>query len=152
MKFFQRVMRHAEDTASFQINAVLNDDPEKKDYYQFFTRVGATNRQYLAAFLGCIDDVILDSVAEIPVFKGHQLQVWQYSSYFKYNDTVSVKIAHIDETSYRIWNSCMESLTLSNNMFLTTSSNVESNIVGGYGYWCGYNSTADYFVIGCDSR
>jgi hypothetical protein len=131
----------------FQIKAKFKDNPTEKNYYQFFTRVGTKSKQYLASYLGTLDDNVLNNETEIPIYRGHQLQLDQYTPYFALTDTVSVKFAHIDETSFRIWDSYIKILSLSSNMFLSTSTDIETNINGGYGYWCGYGTITNYIVI-----
>ena len=36
---------------------------------------------------------------------------------------------------------------MSGNLFLSQSNSLRSNIHGGYGYWCGYNSDYRYIII-----
>lgn len=131
----------------YQIKATFRDNPAEKNYYQLFSRVGTTSRQYLASYLGSLDDAVLDVTTEVPVYRGQQLKPDDYIPYYTADDTVSVKLAHIDETSFRVWDSYTKTLSLSSIMFLSTSSDMESNIVGGYGYWCGYGAVTDYIVI-----
>lgn len=131
----------------YQIKATFRDNPAEKNYYQLFSRVGTTSRQYLASYLGSLDDAVLGTTTEVSVYRGQQLELDDYTPYYTADDTVSVKLAHIDETSFRVWDSYTKTLSLSNIMFLSTSSDMESNIVGGYGYWCGYGAVTDYIVI-----
>lgn len=131
----------------FQIKAKFRDNPTEKNYYQFFTRVGIETKQFQASYLGTLDDAVLDSVTEIPVYRGGQYDMPEYTPYFSLDDTIAVKLAHIDEISFRIWDSLTKTTSLSSNMFLSTSEDLETNIIGGYGYWCGYNAVTDYIVI-----
>ena len=131
----------------YQIKAAFTDQPSQKNYYQFFSRVGTATRQYLACYMGSIDDTVLSGPAVVTVYRGHELQVKKYSPYFSLNDTVMVKFAQVDETSFRVWDSYTKSLSLSGNMFLTTSSNMFSNVSGGYGYWCGYGAITKAIVV-----
>ena len=131
----------------FLIKTILKDNIAEKNYYQLFTCLGNSSKQYQASYLGSIDDAMLDSITEIPIYKGHKLTLDEYRPHFTYNDTVSIKVAQIDETSFRIWDSYVKTLSLSSNMFLSTSTDMESNIDGGYGYWCGYNSTTHHVIL-----
>lgn len=131
----------------FQIKATFSDNPAEKNYYQFFTRVGTSTKQYQASYLGTIDDAVLNTITEMPVYRGHQLKTDKYTPYYTLHDTVSVKFAHIDETSFHIWDSYTKTLSLSGNMFLSTSTDMASNIVGGYGYWCGYGAITSHIII-----
>jgi len=142
-----RVERCADSDTLFQIRAHFKDTPQEKNYYQLFARVGMDTKQYQASYLGSIDDEVLEGETDMAVFRGHQFRDDDYTPYFLYNDTVSVKFSQVDETSFRIWDSYTKMQSLSSNMFLSTSSDVVSNITGGYGYWCGYAAITDYIVI-----
>lgn len=144
---FFRVERCVDSDTLFQIRALFKDNPIEKNYYQFFTRVGTNTKQYQASYLGSIDDEVLKGETNLPVYRGHQLWNKDYTPYFLKDDTVSVKFSQVDEVSFRIWDSYIKMQSLSSNMFLSTSSDIESNIIGGYGYWCGYGTITDYIVI-----
>lgn len=131
----------------FQIKAIVKDNPTEKDYYQFFTRVGTSTKQFQASYLGTFDDSVIDSVAEIPIYRGRELKEYNYIPYFLLSDTISVKIAHIDQASFRFWDSYTKTLSLSNNMFFSNSTDIETNLTVGQGYWCGYNSITSHIVI-----
>lgn len=132
----------------YQIKAKFTDNNETKNYYQFFTRTGTDTRQYMAAYLGSIDDEILNGETEFSIYRHHQLRKKEkYTPYFTPDDTVSIKFAQVDETSFQIWDSYIKMLSLSENLFLSTSSNITSNIVGGYGFWCGYGSIEKHIIV-----
>lgn len=141
------VERNTNSDTLFQIKARFVDNPLEKNYYQFFVRVGTQAKQYQASYLGTLDDAVLKTITEIPVYRGHQLKSEKFTPYFTLSDTVSVKFAHIDETSFRIWDSYIKTLSLSSNMFLSVSTELESNIKGGYGYWFGYGAITNHIVI-----
>ena len=142
-----RVAPCTDSDTLFQIKATFRDNPSEKNYYQFFVRVGTDRKQYQASYLGSIDDEILKEETDMTVYRSHQITDKFYTPYFYYNDTVSVKFSQVDETSFRIWDSYIKMQSLSSNMFLSTFSDIESNITGGYGYWCGYGSIVDHIVI-----
>ncbi len=141
------VERSLDADTLFIIKASFKDNPTEKNYYQFFVRVGTQTKQYQASYLGTLDDAVLHGLTEINVYRGHQFNQDQYIPYFTLSDTVSVKLAGIDETSYRVWDSYTKMLSLSSNLFLSTSSNMETNMSGGYGYWCGYGAITHHIVI-----
>ncbi len=142
-----RVERCEDSDTLFQIRVRLVDNPQEKNYYQLFTRVGTNTKQYQASYLGSIDDEVLGKETDVMVFRGHQLKEKDYNPYFLLDDTVSVKLSQVDETSFRIWDSYIKMQSLSSNMFFSTSSDIETNIIGGYGYWCGYDAVTDYIVV-----
>ena len=138
------------DGSLFLITAYFHDIPDEKNYYQFFTRVGADNRQFLASYLGSVDDAVLgDGVVAVPVYRGKSVvtSLEHYTPFFLESDTVAVKFSCVDEYSFRFWKEYSKSLSLSKNMFFGTSQSLPSNIQGGLGFWGGYGSDTRYFVI-----
>ena len=133
-------------SSRYQITACFTDNPSEKNYYQFFTRVGTKSKQFMASYLGSIDDEVLNGYTEVPVYAAHQLMKYEYSPYFSVDDTVTVKFAQVDEVSFRFWDEYTKSQSTAGNVFFATSSSVAGNIKGGMGYWCGYGSTNYYFV------
>lgn len=131
----------------YRITMHFMDNPNEKNYYQIFTKVGDDTEQYYASYLGAIDDAVLKGTSEIPVYRPHLITMDRYTPYFNFNDIVYVKLAQIDKASFDFWSEYIKSQSLSNNMFLYSSSNVPSNIVNGKGYWCGYGSTLTRLVI-----
>ena len=131
----------------YQISAEFVDNPNEKNYYQFFTRIATRTKQYQASYLGTIDDVVLKGNVGVPVYRGRQIQQRKYIPYFMKDEIVHVKFAQIDEISFKIWDSYTKTLSLSSNMFLSTSSNMETNIEGGFGYWCGYGAITYTIII-----
>lgn len=131
----------------YQISVYITDNPNEKNYYQLFTRVGTHTKQYNAAYLGSIDDATIWGSFKIPVYRGNKLLDKEYTPYFLADDTVSVKIAQVDEASFLFWDEYTKSLSLSGNMFLSTSQNVKTNVKGGLGYWCGYGATHIHIPI-----
>lgn len=142
-----RVERCIDSDTLFQIRSLFKDNPIEKNFYQFFTRVGTNTKQYQASYLGSIDDEVLKGETVMTVYRGHQLRDKDYTPYFLTDDTVSVKFSQVDDVSFRIWDSYTKMQSLSSNMFLSTSSDIVSNIIGGYGYWCGYGTITAYIVI-----
>lgn len=138
----------ADSDSLYQVKVFFVDNKDEKNYYQLFTRVGANNRQYLASYLGSMDDAVLGDTTEVAAYRGHEvLSTMDYTPYFRPNDTISVKLSQIDEASYHFWDDYIKILSLSKNPFISPQRSIRSNIVNGSGYWCGMNSVKDYFVI-----
>lgn len=144
-------LEKCEDSDSmYQVKVVFADNREEKNYYQLFSRVGAGNKQYLASYLGSMDDDVLGDTTEVAVYRGHEVfTAMDYTPYFRPNDTISVKLSEIDEASYHFWDDYIKILSLSKNPFMAPQRSIRYNIVNGSGYWCGMNSVKDYFVIPC---
>lgn len=142
------VERCAQSDTLYQISLRYNDDETEQNYYQIFTRVGGRNvRQYLAAYLGTIDNRVVKPKTKIPVYRGRDINTLDYTPYYTINDTVAVKFAHIDRTSYNFWYDYTRNLTTAGNMFFATAASLRSNIIGGTGYWCGMGADIKYVAI-----
>ena len=142
------VERCAQSDTLYQISLRYNDDEPEQNYYQIFTRVGGRDvRQYLAAYLGTIDNRVVKPKTKIPVYRGRDINTLDYTPYYTINDTVAVKFAHIDRTSYNFWYDYTRNLTTAGNMFFATAASLRSNIIGGTGYWCGMGSDIKYVAI-----
>ncbi len=141
-----RIEKVADADSLLLVTACFTDDKTTKNYYQFFSRTGGDNRQFLASYLGSIDDAVLDGYAEVPVYQGHSLRK-SYSPYFSVSDTVAIKFTQVDEATFRFWDDYTKSQTMSTNIFLSSSSTIHSNIQGGVGFWGGYGSTTYYFLM-----
>lgn len=141
------VERCADSDTLCQISMRLSNAAEKHRYYQIFTRTGSGSRQYSAAPLGTIDTQAITHGSKIMVMRGRNVMKKEYTPYFTLNDTVAVKLASIDETSYNFWHDYTRSLTTDGNMFFSTQDKIRSNIAGGMGYWCGMGTTTKYVII-----
>ena len=145
-----RLEKCEDSDTMYQVKVVFTDNKEEKNYYQLFSKVGAENKQYLASYLGSIDDYVLGDTTEVAVYRGHEvLSTMEYTPYFRPNDTISVKLSQIDEASFHFWDDYIKILSLSHNPFMAPQRSIRYNIVNGSGYWCGMNSVKDYFVIPC---
>lgn len=135
------VERCSQSDTLYQISLRYNADEAEQNYYQIFTRVGGRNvRQYLAAYLGTLDSKVMKSGTKIPVYRGRDINTRKYTPYYNITDTVAVKLAHIDRTSYDFWYDYTRNLSTAANMFFASTAAFRSNIVGGTGYWCGMGS------------
>lgn len=142
------VERCAQSDTLYQISLRYNADEAEQNYYQIFTRVGGRNlRQYLAAYLGTLDSKVMKSGTKIPVYRGRDINTRKYTPYYNITDTVAVKFAHIDRTSYDFWYDYTRNLSTAANMFFASTAAFRSNIVGGTGYWCGMGSDIRYVAI-----
>lgn len=47
----------------------------------------------------------------------------------------------MDQASYEFWKSYSNLNNLSSNMFFPYTNDLESNVQGGKGYWCGYGAS-----------
>lgn len=143
-----KVEQRSSADSFYQITACLTDQPDSRDYYQIFSRVGRRTLQYSAAYLGSLSDVTLAAYSEIPVYRGKSLtDSLDYTPYFEPGDSVSVKFAAIDEQSFFFWSDFTKNISLSSNLFLAPSTNISSNVSGALGCWYGMNAVEQRFVI-----
>lgn len=139
--------------SAYQITACYRDNRVTKDYYMFLTRIYNRETRYYPSFLGVIDDERLAERNLHVVQPGvHRLtsENHHYGPYFRETDTVLIKFAKIDATTYRIHKAYNEMVTLSANPVFSTDISMPTNIQGGLGFWCGYGVTK-YNVVIADS-
>ena len=142
-----KVERVPDVDSLFRIKVYFTDNPNEKNYYQLFTRVGTKYIQYTAAYLGSINDEVIGEHTEVMVYNGHRLDTKKYSPYFNVNDTVAVKLAQVNREGYLFWDQYTKTQSLSTNMFLSTVADIPSNVSGGIGYWNGYGAVELFFVM-----
>ena len=142
-----RVVRSEDSDSLYQIEITMRDESPEKDYYQVFTKTGTSSKQFFASYLGYFTDDVITDGTFIPVFRGKSAMDEDYTPYFKENDSVSVKIAHIDNGAYEFWSTYSKNVNMPSSMFLTAISRVPSNISGALGYWCGMGSLRKNIVI-----
>ena len=142
-----KVERVPDVDSLYRIKVYFTDNPNEKNYYQLFTRVGTKYIQYTAAYLGSINDEVIGEHTEVMVYNGHRLDTKKYSPYFNVNDTVAVKLAQVNREGYLFWDQYTKTQSLSTNMFLSTVTDIPSNVSGGIGYWNGYGAVELYFVM-----
>lgn len=142
------VKRVADSDSLFVVEATITDPAAEKNYYQLYSRVGGSARQYLAAYLGTFNDDVMKRPATVPVYRGHRAGTGQqYIPYFKLGDTVSVKVAHIGADAFRFWSDYNSVFSESGNVLFAPSHGVRGNMVGAHGYWQGQNACTAYFII-----
>ena len=137
----------------YQITAYYDDDREAKDYYLFLTRIFNKESRYYPSFLGAIDDERLAEHNQQIVQPGMHLLTSEknkYRPYYHERDSVQIKFAKIDETTYRIHKAYDEMVTLTSNPVFSSDVSMPTNIRGGLGFWCGYAVTR-YNVVIADS-
>lgn len=132
-----RVVPSAQNDTLYQIEILLQDNNPDIDYYQAFVKNKVKSKQYLSAYMGSFNDEILSEGAYIPIFNGVEAITEKFSPFYTKNDSISVKIAHIDHHSYEFWDQYSKNVQMPSNMFLTSVSWIPTNVTGGIGYWCG---------------
>lgn len=134
------------------LSAVFNDMPGRQ-FYSLFAKKGTETPQFVKCDMGTFDDSILgEGETEIvhPVYQPRLVTDTkkEHSEYYKLGDAVCVELCTLDEQSYGIWYDYQNTASLSGNFFSPYTSNIRSNISGGYGYWCGYGASSMWVRVG----
>lgn len=143
----------ADVDSMYQITAYYDDNPDTKDYYLFLTRIFNRETRHYPSFLGLQDDEKLDQHNQQMVQPGIHLLTSnenKYRPYYHKNDSVQIKFAKIDETTYNIHKAYSEMIALASNIIFASDISMPTNIQGGLGFWCGYAITK-YNVVIADS-
>lgn len=137
------------DETLCQLTACLTDDSFSSNYYAFFVMENTSDipSSFRLSPQGIFLDNAADSVLRIPVYMPTSLfkTPENYSRYFSVGDSVIVKFVNMDSVSYNFWKSFEDIRMLSRNPLFPALDNMESNIRGGLGYWCGYG--ASYYPV-----
>ena len=128
----------------YGINAIINDNPEEKNYYKFFVRVIGRDACYLSSNFAIIDDKYHTFPCSVPIdvgksifYNNEDLKSYEISE----KDKIMIKVAQIDSVIYNFWDDYKNIRELGINSFFRYSNCIRSNISGGLGYWAGYGAT-----------
>lgn len=135
------VVVKADQEPYVNVTAYWTDPVSDNDYYVLFYRFKG-QIEYIVCSFGTMSDVSASAnrVMSTFVYKNPSSLIAAQSDkmWFKRDDTVTLKLAHIDSVSYKFWQSFQNSVSSRIPVFNTSPSNgLVSNIQGGYGYWCG---------------
>lgn len=131
----------ADNDTLYQIKATFTDPKDQKNYYKLFTQVLNKESCYYSSFLGVMDDSALGDKTEIPVHRGMRFtDNGNFTPYYNYEDVVQIKFAQISKEGFDFWSSYENEVNFSSNLFFPVLQNLNSNIKGGKGIWCGYGS------------
>lgn len=126
----------------YKVNLYFQDNPDERNFYKAFVRIGTRSQQFRPCYLGTVSDAVLQSHNnKLPIYRGSLLTDKDlHTPYFTPSDTILLKFAQLDEVSYRFWNDYESYTSFANNPMFPVASNLPTNIHGGIGYWCGYGS------------
>lgn len=137
------------DTARCEIVAYVRNNPDRKEYFKSFYTIGPDETQYLSSFLGMVDDALTDSTFMMPVIRDDTdyEKLEKNDRYFPNDTLVGIKISALDSVSYEIWKSFEDLSRFSSSFYTASIREIPTNISGGQGYWCGYNSYQKKFIV-----
>jgi hypothetical protein len=124
------------------VKGIFTDDLKYKNYYKTFYRIKNQNKKFIPTLVSDYDDFYFNGQKfTFSLRKGPESFLKPYNDiYFKKNDTIVIKISSIDKASYDFWITYQNEVVNSGNPFAANHNNIKSNIVGGFGIWCGYGS------------
>ncbi len=128
----------------------LKNLPDRKEYFKTFFQDGAALAQFRSTYLGVIDDAIADSTIKIPIMRTIRDDFKEDKRrYFNTDSLLNLKVATMDSVSFSFWKMFSGSTISSYSGFLMSSSieNLPTNVLGGIGYWCGYNPYISTFTV-----
>ena len=131
------------ENGSYSISAVINDNPEEKNYYKFFVQLVGRDNCYLSSNFAIIDDKNYTFPCTVPIDLGRSSFNSKESNkhIMSEKDILMIKVAQIDNSMYNFWDDYKNIIELGINPFFRYSNSIRSNISGGSGYWAGYGAT-----------
>lgn len=129
------------DTGRFNIVGHIHTSPPDARYVVFAKY--SHQQQYRLCPLGAVTAPSQGGPVAINIFDPNYSDNPLDQIYWKHNDTtaLNIKLARVDEKEYRFWDSFASSSISAGTFYLPVRQNIESNIVGGIGYWCGMGAT-----------
>ena len=128
----------------------LSNVADRKEYFKAFFQDGPALGQFRSTYMGVVDDAIADTTIKLPLFKTIRDDFKEDKRRnFDRDSLLSIKVATMDSVSYSFWKEFSNSTISSYSSYLMSSStgNLPTNISGGIGYWCGYNSRIFTFTV-----
>ena len=131
------------ENGSYSISAVINDNPEEKNYYKFFVQLVGRDNCYLSSNFAIIDDKNYTFPCTVPIDLGRSSFNSKETNkhIMSEKDILMIKVAQIDNAMYNFWDDYKNIIELGINPFFRYSNSIRSNISGGSGYWAGYGAT-----------
>ena len=137
------------DTTKGYIWVGVNDPASEVNNYRAFTKIVNHQYQYVATHLSVLEDTPFNGkYMEFPLYKGLESNTDNKFDYrFSRGDTVDVKISTMDNVSSKFWIGFEREMINSGNPFGPEGRNLNSNITGGIGIWCGYASSKYRIIL-----
>lgn len=137
-----------EDSTLAKLIIRATDKPGFGNYIRYFTK---TNEgPFLPGFNSVFDDQVIDGTTyTFPVDRGFDknTDVGDYEPFFNRGDTVTVKVADIDKTTYDFWRTLEFSYQSVGNPFATPVKVLGNISNGALGYFGGYAAQYHSLVI-----
>ena len=133
----------------YRITACFTDRPDERNYYKLFMRRGRRGRQWLSCYLGVASEQVFgEGYTEMVVNQGRLVtDTTDYTPYFFRSDSVTIKLATIDEAAYRFWDDYENYSSFARNPLFPITKSLHSNIKGGLGCWYGCGAYIRSFAL-----
>lgn len=129
----------------YEANVCLSRNTNIKGGYKLFAMRKHKDNYHLSCYMGTYKSELLKLPARLPIFNVHRMSNDEFIPNFSLSDTVSVKVAAIDNTALLFWNDFERNVSLSKNPFLSPDENLRGNVEGALGYWFGYG--CNYHIV-----
>lgn len=131
----------------FVFKAKLKNKLPEIGYYKFFTRIANRRPGFFPALMGTFSNLDRTDPIEYTVQGGLEFFDENGLAYFHRHDTVSVKLATMEEPLFRFWREVEQNALCAVLPAVTFNSNIPSNVEGAKGYWAGYGITEETLCV-----
>jgi len=136
------------DSSKYYLWAKFCDDATEDNYYRSFTKT-QNQEDFVPTYLSAFDDKLFNGECNnVALYKGvENFFEKKKDERFLSGDTIFFKASTVDEAGYLFWTNYEKEVFNLGNPFSGHGANLESNINGGIGVWCGYNSKVYRIIV-----
>lgn len=140
------VRQRTDNDTLLEANVCISKKASEKGGYKLFAMRKHKDSYHLSCYMGTFKSELLKLPARLPIYNVHRMDTKDFVPNFSINDTISVKVATIDDVALNFWNDFERNVSLSKSPFLSPDENIRGNVTGALGYWFGYGCS--YHIIG----
>lgn len=132
-----------EPDGAADVNVIISDPATPGDRYKVFSSERKGWKQLHSSIHCQMWDNNSASAGELSIPVTRKDEVYDLSNrsaHYSAGDTLSIKVSTLTESSYRLWEAINENVSFRLFFMSPVNRNVNSNVNGALGYWCGYNS------------
>lgn len=123
----------------YEAKVCLSENTMRDDGgYKLFAMRKHKDDYHLSCYMGTYKSALLQLPTRLSVFNVHRSDTKDFSPYFSSSDTLSIKVATVDEEALTFWNDFERNVSLSKSPFLSPNENMRGNVTGALGFWFGY--------------
>lgn len=127
------------DNDSLRLISVHFTNPyHNESFYRLRYRNFNNENRFYPSFLGTFK-VSSEQNVKQPLYRTKIKTIENdYIPYFHIGSKLEIRLGHIDEESFLIWQDYDNAVNFGSSIFFQTQSSLKTNINGGYGHWIGY--------------